>query len=136
MAATDVELDPHQIRCVCFAWLINRHLMETQDLALRGVRIWADLSRGIIVQGSEQRGLDFGPGPSFGAEKITKPPSQPSVLCRGESRKLMAVAWPIKLRSVVTCEGIIFGLRGPAQPMMNLSLGKAAGGAVQVLGFR
>lgn len=43
MSATDVELDPHQIRCVCFAWLINRHLMEMQDLALRGVRIWADL---------------------------------------------------------------------------------------------
>lgn len=47
----------------------------------------------------------------------------------------MAVAWPIKLRSVVTSEGIIFGLRGPAQPVTNLSLGKAAGGAVQGLGF-
>lgn len=77
MSATDVELDPHQIRCVCFAWLINRHLMETQDLALRGVRIWADLSRGIIVRGSEQRGLDFGPGPSFGGEKSLNLPLSP-----------------------------------------------------------
>lgn len=99
--------------------------MEMQDLALKWVRIWADFSRGIIVQGSEQRGLGLGSGPSLG-KNITKPPSQPSILCRRESMKIMAVAWPIKLRSVVTCKGIIFGRRGPAQPMTNLSLGKAA----------
>ena len=99
---------------MCFACFIYRDLREMQDLALTGVRIWTEISSVIIAQALEQRGLDLGPGRLLG--RITELLSQPSVLCRRESRKIMDVAWPVKLRSVVTCQGIIFSPRGPAQP--------------------